>query len=284
MSTKSPTELPQPIVLVGGGVMGTALCRGLIESGVATPGNIVVADIDPSKRKTLDATFSVRTVSSAKEAAQAARLVFLAVKPQSFQDVAADLSGKIPAEALVISIMAGMHTKTICSSLDHDLVIRAMPNAAASVRQSMTVWYACESVPSEQRSVAAAALAAIGDQLEVDAEATLDVATAVSGSGPAFICLAAEALIEGAVAVGCPRGLAERLVSRTLVGAAALLRQPGAHPGSVRESITSPGGTTAAGLMALESRAVRAAYAEAVRAAYARSQALQSLHGRQPEA
>jgi pyrroline-5-carboxylate reductase len=264
------------LLIVGAGVMGSALCEAVLAQGLATPEKITVAAPSPERREGLRARLGVRTVAQAAEGLPGALMVILAVKPQVFPQVAAELQGRIPESAVVLSIMAGLPIQRIADDLAHPAVVRSMPNAAARVLQSATIWCAAPAVTSDQRHLAQAVLEAIGEAIEVSDERFLDMATAVSGSGPAFLCLAAEAMIEGAVAVGFTRPMAQRLVYQTLTGTAALLAQPGAHPALVRESVTSPGGTTAAGLQALEQRAVRAAFVEAIRAALARAQELGS--------
>ncbi|MGQ9552757.1 MAG: pyrroline-5-carboxylate reductase [Anaerolineae bacterium] len=266
----------QTIVIIGGGVMGSALCQGLLDSGLSIPQRITVVEPEVRKRAALWETMGVSCSADGREALPQADLIVLAIKPQVFATVAEQLRAHMRAGVLVISIMAGIPTSLIADALAHNLIVRAMPNTAAKVRQSTTVWYAAPIVPEPLRATAAAVLSSIGIAIEVQNEAILDGATAVSGSGPAYVCLLAEALVEGAVAIGLSRDLALCLVTNTLAGTAALLAQSGAHPALVRESVTSPAGTTAAGLLALEARAFRAACVEAVRAAYARAKELGS--------
>jgi pyrroline-5-carboxylate reductase len=270
------TTLPGTTAIVGGGVMGRALCEGLLASGLALPHDVTVAEPDAARRAALEEELGVNVAASAPAAVAGAAVVVLAVKPQVFPKVAPQLRGQLPASAVVISIMAGITTTTMAETLGHSLIVRAIPNTAARLRQAVSVWYATDAVSPQQRQVAATVLSAIGETIEVGDEGLIDPATAVSGSGPAYICLVAEAMAEGAVAVGFSRDAARRLVAATLTGTAALLAQPGAHPGLVREGVTSPAGTTAAGLQALETRAVRAAFVEAIQAALRRSRELGS--------
>lgn len=271
------TGLPShTIAIIGGGVMGRAFCQGLLGSGLSAPDQITVVEPEAEKREALQTELGVGCLADGRDAAPQADLLLLAVKPQVFAAVSERLRGRVRPEALVISIMAGIPVSVIADALAHDLVVRAMPNAAAQVRQSTTVWYAAAAVPQPLRAEAAVLLSGVGLAIEVQDEAMLDRATAVSGSGPAYVCLLAEALVEGAVAIGLYRDLALRLVAGTLAGTAALLAQPGAHPSLVRENITSPAGTTAAGLLALEARAFRAACIEAVQAAHTRTKELGS--------
>lgn len=264
------------VVIVGGGAMGRALCEGLIASGAANVDDIIVAEPHDGRREAIAGELGVRVAAEGASVIAGADVIVLAVKPQVFATAAASLSGRLHASALVVSIMAGISTASIADAIGHTAVVRAIPNTAARLRKAMTVWYATPAVSAEQRRVASAVLSAIGETLEVSDEALIDPATAVSGSGPAYICLVAEAMTEGAVAVGFGREAAQRLVAATLSGTAALLSQPGAHPALVREGVTSPAGTTAAGLQALETSAVRAAFVAAVMAAYHRAKELGS--------
>ncbi len=274
MSSEIPLLDSGHLAILGGGVMGSAICRGVLSRALATPKQIVVADPDPSQRARLHSSEEVRVVAAAGDALPGAAMVVLAVKPQMYPAVSAAIEGRIPEEALVISIMAGISLDRMRTDLGHDAVVRAMPNAAARVLQSASVWIAAPGVREEQRLQAERLLGALGDAVEVREEGLLDLATGLSGPGPAYLSLVAEALIEGGVAAGFSRALAQRLVNQTFVGTAALLSEPGAHPALVRESVTSPGGTTAAGLQALERAAVRAAFVDAVQAARRRSQEL----------
>jgi len=266
------------IAIIGGGVMGKAFCQALIGGALSAPERIFVVEPDAAKRASLTAEMGVRSSPVAGEDVVGAGLLLLAVKPQVFPTAAAQLKGHLRPESLVLSIMAGLPVATIARGLGHQAVVRAMPNAAAGLRQSMTVWYASPAVDGGLRDVAARALSAIGLTTEVKEESLLDAATAVSGSGPAYVCMLVEAMIEGAVACGFAREVARCLAVQTLAGTAALLSQPGAHPALVRESVTSPAGTTAAGLLALEARGMRAAVVEAILASQRRAKELGSTN------
>jgi len=262
------------LAILGGGVMGTAICRGVLSRHLVAPESVVVADTDPAQRARLHRSEGVTVVAAAEDALTDAALVVLAIKPQVYPTVATAIAGRVPESALVVSIMAGISLDRMRMDLAHEAVVRVMPNAAARVLESASVWIAAPGVSAAQRSQAERLLRALGDAVEVTEERFLDLATGFSGPGPAYLCLVAEALIEGGVAAGFGRALAQRLVYQTFVGTAALLSEPGAHPALVRESVTSPGGTTAAGLQALERSAVRAAFVDAVEAARRRSQEL----------
>jgi pyrroline-5-carboxylate reductase len=272
LSSLDPTKLR--ILVVGGGTMGRAFAAGLVESGLLSGRQIVVAEPAAHRRFALEEELGVEAIASSALVSAKVDALVLAVKPQAFPAVAEELHGRFPKEAVVISVMAGVPTWRISEALAHEAVVRAMPNAAAKVRRSTTVWYAGPAVTEMQKSIASTLLGSIGYALEVEDESLLDVATALSGSGPGFLCLAVEALIEGAVSAGMSWEQARLLAAHTLEGTAALLLAPGAHPALLREAITSPGGTTAAGLRELEKKAVRAAFLEAVLAAWHRAREL----------
>jgi len=171
----------------------------------------------------------------------------------------------------VISILAGATTKALIGVLGHRAVVRAMPNTPAQLGRGMTVWYATPDVTDEQRSQAAALLAALGAQIEVDDEKMVAMATAVSGTGPIYVFLVMEALIDAAVHLGFPRHVAHDLVVETLEGSTLFAKQSGLHPAELRNMVTSPGGTSAAALHELESGRLRTVLSEAVWAAFRRT-------------
>jgi pyrroline-5-carboxylate reductase len=201
-------------------------------------------------------------------------VLLLAVKPQEFAAVAAGLKGQLTAQQTVLSIMAGVPIARISEGLGSRAVVRAMPNTAAFVGQAMSVWTASEAVSEQGRAAVAKLLGAVGRELQVSDEKYLDMATAVNGSGPGFIFLFLEAFIDGAVHVGLRRDVAEQLATQTLLGAATMALELGKHPAELRNMVTSPGGTTAAGLQVLEDIGLRGAIIDAVEAAYERAREL----------
>ena len=174
------------------------------------------------------------------------------MKPQNFQDLAPTLSPALDGGALVISIMAGVTLETLRAGLGTDRVVRVMPNIAAQVGRGASVWIADRGVTSADRNRTRAVLGALGMEVEIDREELIDVATAVHGSGPAYVYLLAEAWINAAAAQGLDREMATQLVRETIAGSAALWQATGSQPAALREAVTSPGGTTAAALAALE--------------------------------
>jgi pyrroline-5-carboxylate reductase len=253
-------------VIVGGGVMGEALLAGALDRGVFEASEVTVIEKVDARRTQLRAAYGVEATGDFGPMGDAG-LVVLAVKPQEL----ATVKGRVRPGALIVSIMAGVRIATIQQAFDHPFVVRAMPNTPAAIRAGMTAWTAAPGVTVEQRSVARQLLGAVGRELYVDDERKIDMATAVSGSGPAYVFLFIEALIEGAVAVGLPRAQAEELVLQTVAGSAQYAQESGKSAAELRAMVTSPAGTTAAGLLELEKGALRASVIEAVRAAFARA-------------
>jgi pyrroline-5-carboxylate reductase len=172
---------------------------------------------------------------------------------------------------LVLSILAGATTRALSATLGHDQIVRSMPNTPARLGRGMTVWYATPETTAEQRAQAAALLGSLGVQLEVDDEKMVAMATAVSGTGPTYVFLVMEALIDAAVHLGFPRHVAHDLVIETLEGSTLFAKQSGMHPAELRNMVTSPGGTSAAALHELESGRLRTVLSEAVWAAFRRT-------------
>lgn len=258
------------VAILGGGVMGEAILRAAIHRSIFAPADVTVCEVVDARRDQLQATYGVATTPSSDEAIAGAGLVVLAVKPQDF----ASLTGKPGRDALLLSIMAGVRISTITRAFDHDRVVRVMPNTPVAAMAGMSVWTATEAVSPQQRDVARELLQAIGRELYVDSEARLDMATAVSGSGPGYVYLVIEALIEGGVAVGLTRAQAEEMVLQTVYGAAVYARESGLSPSQLRAMVTSPAGTTAAGLLELERAGLRAAFIDCIQAAYDRAREL----------
>ena len=195
-------------------------------------------------------------------------MVVLSVKPQSLHDVFLELHGRLQPEQLVLSIVAGASVTTIGRGLGHEAVIRVMPNTPARIGAGISVWTATEAVAEEQKEAARVILAALGKEVFVADEKYIDMATAVSASGPAYIFLVMESLIDAAVHIGLPREMASELVLETVLGSALLAQKTGQHPVTLRNMVTSPGGTTAEGLLRLEEGGMQGILASAVIAAY----------------
>jgi pyrroline-5-carboxylate reductase len=258
------------VALLGGGRMGEALAVGLTDSGWPAE-DIAVADVDTDRRRVLEQRLpGVRVVPSAAWAVADADVVVVAVKPE---EVAAVLETARPAlreRALVLSIAAGVTIARLEAAVPGHPVVRAMPNTAALVGRGAAAISGGTAATVADLNLAARVLGSVGIVERVP-EKLLDAVTGLSGSGPAYVFLVAEALIEAGVLVGLPRDTADALVRETLIGAAMLLADHDQTPESLRAAVTSPGGTTAAGLAVLEAHGVRGALLDAVQAATRRS-------------
>ena len=262
------------IAFIGAGAMGEALIGGLLAGGHVAPERITATDTRPERLEEMRGRFAIETGADNRAAAANADIVVLAVKPQVLPAVLAELRGAVDAGALVVSIVAGAAIGSIADGLGHEAVVRTMPNTPAQVAEGMTVWTATPEVSPVQRGQAQAILGAFGREMCVAEERFLDMATAVSGSGPAYVFLFIEAFIDAAVHLGWPRQQAEELVLQTVRGSVLYAERSAAHPAELRSRVTSPGGTTADAVHELEKGALRTAVSNAVRAAYDRSAAL----------
>ena len=262
------------LAFIGGGVMGEAIIAASLGKAVAKPEEIAVCEILPGRRQHLHKTYGVRASEDPSDTIAGADLVILAVKPQEFAQAASGLAGRITAGQTVMSIMAGVSITQIREALRHKALVRAIPNTPAQIGEGMTVWTATEAVPESAREEVRRVLAVLGLDLYVTDEKYLDMATAVSSSGPAYIFLVIEALIDAAVHIGLRREMAEAMVIQTVLGSARYAQATGRHPAELRNQVTSPGGTTTEGLLALEKAGLRAAFTQAVLAAYEKAKRL----------
>jgi len=258
------------IAFIGGGTMGEAMIGCLLNKNIAMPANIIVSDVRQSRRELLSREYGVSTLADNRKAIEGADLIILAVKPQ---DLAQAMEEILKAESLqpmtlVLSIVAGASLSTLQHGLKHPGIIRAMPNMPGQIGEGMTVWTATTEVNQKQREMAQSVLGALGEQIYVADEKYLDMATALSGSGPAYVFLFIEALIDAGVHIGLPRDIAEKLVMQTIVGSTHAVQKTGKHPAELRSMVTSPGGTTAEALLQLEKGSFRSLLLEAVAAAY----------------
>ncbi len=273
------------IATVGSGVMAEGIIAGLLRGNLVEAGNLIASHPRADRREALVAAHGIRTVASNSEAVRGADIVLLAIKPQMLARVGHEIRPELRAAQLVISILAGATTKALIGHLGHGVVVRAMPNTPAQLGRGMTVWYATPDVTAEQRAEAATLLGALGAQIEVDDEKMVAMATAVSGTGPTYVFLVMEALIDAAVHLGFPRHVAHDLVVETLEGSTLFAKQSGLHPAELRNMVTSPGGTSAAALHELESGRLRTVLSEAVWAAFRRTVELgEQLEAGIPEA
>jgi len=261
------------IAFIGGGVMAEAIIKGILGRGVARPQDITASDIDRERLFALGQDYGIRTSADNRQAIEGAEIVVLAIKPQNLKQVMEDLQGQAK-EQLFLSIVAGASMATISAGLEHNLVVRAMPNTPAQIGEGITVWTASDEVSQGQKEMARSILGALGKEIYVSDEKYIDIATAVSGSGPAYIFLVIEALVDAAVHIGWPRETAGELVLETVLGAARLVQATGKQPAELRKMVTSPGGTTEEALLQLEEGGLRDLIDRAVVAAYEKAKIL----------
>ncbi len=262
--------LKKKVAFIGPGAMAEAMIAGLIRQKLARPEDLFASGPRQERGEQLGKKYGVKPFTDNSAAVHAADVVVLSVKPQRLTQVMKGLKG-LRADALVLSIVAGASIKKIGTGLKHNAVVRSMPNTPAQIGQGITVWTASSAVTEEQKETARAILSALGEEIFVEDENYLDMATALSGTGPAYVFLFMEALIDAGVHMGFPRRIAEQLVIQTLRGSVEYYRKSEHHPASLRNQVTSPGGTSAEALYYLEKAGFRTAISRAVWAAYQRS-------------
>jgi len=262
--------LKKKITFIGPGVMAEAMIAGLLHKKLAQPEEITVSGPREERGGQLHEKYRINTTTDNTSAASQADVVVLSVKPQRLSEVMKGLKG-IRAKALVLSIIAGANIKKIGTGLKHKAIVRSMPNTPGQIGEGITVWASSKEVTEEQQETARAMLGALGDEVFVEDESYLDMATALSGSGPAYVFLFTEALIDAGVHMGFPRRIAEQLVLQTIKGSVSFYHQAERHPATLRNQVTSPGGTSAEALYYLEKAGFRTAISRAIWAAYQRS-------------
>lgn len=245
--------------VIGAGMMGSAIITGVIEKKVLAPEEITISDPDTAKTENLCAKLGVVSAGSNAEAVKGADAVLIAVKPQFLGGALEELKGNLSPDALVMSIVAGVPISRYSETLGTGRVIRVMPNTPAQVGEGVCGWFAADAVSGEQKVFGENILSALGLAFEVKRESDLNLVTAVSGSGPAYVFLFIEAMTDAAVQLGLPRPLAQKIVLQTVYGSAAYMKQTGKHPVILKNEVTSPGGTTAAALWMMEKEGLRTA-------------------------
>ena len=259
------------ITIIGAGNMGSAILAGIVREGLTTPENVRTADKHQDRLQELHETYGVSTFTDNFKATEGADVVILCIKPQHLKYVLSDLVNHLPKKTLVISIVAGVPLAALSEGLNHGCIIRTMPNTPAQIGQGITVWTATDEVSEHQMELAKNILLAFGEEVHVTEEHFLDMATALSGSGPAYVFLFMEAMIDAGVHLGFSRDISEKLVAQTLRGSVNYYEAMKEHPAKMRNDVTSPGGTSAAALYYLEKAGFRTAIARAIWAAYERS-------------
>lgn len=277
------------LAFIGSGNMGEAMIHGLTKQNLISPDRIIAADPHVGRGEFLAERFGVHTTTDNLEAATRADILVLSVKPQVLEDVLPEVRGGARTCSLVLSIVAGAPIRMIADGLANASVVRVMPNTPARIGQGISVWTATAEVPEKQREQARILLRALGKEIYVDDEDYLDMATALSGTGPAYIFLFMEAMIDAGVHMGFSRSVAEQLVIQTMRGSVEYAEASGLHPAMLRNQVTSPGGTSAEAIYHLEKGGLRTIVSRAIWAAYQRSVGLgggrkvSRLAGRHPE-
>ncbi len=277
------------IAFIGSGNMGEAMIHGLLTKDMVTPEQIIAADPRPERLEELHARYKVRHTNDNLDAATQANILVLSVKPQVLDIVLPEVRGGARTCSLVVSIVAGAPIRMIADGLANASVVRVMPNTPARIGMGMSVWTATSEVRDQERKQARALLAALGEEVFVDDEDYLDMATALSGTGPAYVFMFLEALVDAGVHLGFSRHVAEKLVLQTMRGSVEYAAQSGDHLASLRNQVTSPGGTSAEAIYQMEKGGLRTVVARSVWAAYQRSVGLgggrkvSRLAGRHPD-
>ena len=254
--------------------MAEAILRGILDAEIAESQDIKIGEPVESRREYLQEKYGVACHDANMAVLDGAEIVVLSVKPQNLSDVMADLAGSLDAGQTVVSIIAGARLETLTGGLKHDSVIRVMPNTPAQIGAGMSVWTASSGVPEDAVETTRRILGPLGEEVYVEDEKFIDMATALSASGPAYVFLFIEALVDAGVYLGMPRDMASRLALQTVAGSTQLVRESGRHPAELKDMVTSPGGTTAEALLALEQGAFKGVIIGAVSAAYEKSKAL----------
>ena len=270
---------------IGCGTMAEAIIAGLLKDQLITPAQVVASHPRDARRAELEAKYRIRVVESNREAAAApgrlqagsvnepgaGSIVILAVKPQRLGAVMADLKGILTPEQIVVSIVAGARIETIAGALLHPAIVRAMPNTPAQIGQGMIVWTATPEVGPPQCEEIRAMLGALGRQMHVEEEKMIDMATALSATGPTYIFMMMEALVDAGVHMGFSRHVAQELVLQTMLGSVLFAQESHKHPAELRNMVTSPGGTSAEAIYQMEKGSLRTVLSKAVWAAYQRA-------------
>ncbi len=262
------------IAFIGGGNMGEAILSAVLTKGLSTPQAVSVSDISDARCQHLKQKYGVTVMSDNLEAIDGADVVILAIKPQSLTGAMAGLNGQFKPNQLVLSIIAGARIDTLRQGLNHHRIVRVMPNTPAQIGEGMSAWTATPEVTGQQKEWAGAILGAMGREIYVDDEKYIDMVTAVSGSGPAYVFLFVEALVDAAVHIGLSRGVAQELVLQTILGSGHFLQKSGKEPAELRRMVTSPGGTTAEALAQLEKGEFNELIKQAIIAAYSKAKKL----------
>lgn len=259
------------IAFIGSGSMAEAMIKGLLREELIAADRIIAAGPRPERGHDLNERYGVEWSTDNRAASSERDVVILSVKPQVVPSVLPELRGALRSRALVVSIAAGVPIRQLADGLAHAAVARSMPNTPAQIGEGITVWTATDQVTDSQLNQTETILGALGETVRVDDENYLDMATALSGTGPAYVLLFMEAMIDAGVHLGFSRRISEKLVLQTMRGTIEYARQSPRHPATLRNEVTSPGGTSAEALYHMEKGGLRTVVSRAIWAAYQRS-------------
>ena len=260
---------------IGCGVMAEAMIAGLLSKNLVKPEQVVGSHPRAERREELQGKYGIRLFENNRDAVDgASSIVVLTVKPQRLGAVLGDLKEAVKPDQLVISIVAGARVETIAEALQNRSIVRAMPNTPAQIGEGMTVWTATPEVSEAQQTQIHAIFGALGREMNVEEERMIDMATALSATGPTYTFLVMEALIDAGVHMGFSRHVSEELVWQTMLGSVLFARESRKHPAELRNMVTSPGGTSAEAIYQMEKGGLRTVLSKAVWAAYQRATAL----------
>ena len=262
------------IAFLGAGNMAEALVAGIVKGKLSKPESVRATDISAARLEILKDRYEIQVGNQNLDAVLWADVIILCVKPQVINDVLAEIQSSLSEKQLVISVAAGVSISRIQDIIGQTIpLVRAMPNTPAVIQEGVTALAGCRDLSLERLSVAQKIFESVGQVVVVD-ETLMDAVTGLSGSGPAYVYLAIEALIDGGVRVGLPRNIAHVLAVQTVLGAAKMVKETNEHPALLKDRVTSPGGTTIAGVQRLEEGGLRATLIDAVEAATHRSREL----------
>ena len=262
------------IAFIGGGNMGEAILAAMLNKKLAISKDITVSDVSKARRHYLMQKYFIAVSTNNIEAIKDKDIILLAIKPQTLTDITTELKGHLKPNQLVISIIAGARLGRLTEGLNHQSIVRSMPNTPTQIGEGVTMWTTTKEVTEEQKKTAGTILGAMGKEFYANDEGMLDRATAVSGSGPAYLFLFIEAMTDAAVKIGLPREMAKEMVLGTVLGSSHLVVQSGKEPAELRRMVTSPGGTTAEAITTFEKGGFAELVYQAVKAAYEKSQKL----------
>lgn len=258
--------------------MAEGMINRLIKEKIANPDTLLTSGPRERRGEFLSQKYGVRSMLDNRAAVKNADVVVLSIKPQTLEQVMRDIKGQLEPEAVILSIIAGVPIRKISKGTGHDYIVRAMPNTPARIGKGITLWTAANRVNDVQKELARQILTAMGGEIFVEDEKYLDMATALSGTGPAYVFMFMEAMVDAGVHLGFPRRIAEELVVETLRGSVEYYLNSSEtrpmHLARLRNQVTSPGGTTAAAVYFLEKAGFRTAISRAIWAAYERSREL----------